>query len=290
MVRLFLFSTILLLFTIQLSAQKAEMFFEKGVGYIFKAKHHKALKFLNKSIELDSNSFDGYYNRGIVKLLLDMPKEAVQDFNRAIDINCTYEILFLQRGFSKELTTNYKGALADYTTAIELNPNFASAYYYRGALYELLSFRLKACLDFEEAYMLGDIRAEYKYEICKDDSIEVETHSILRLTKLANDESYGLSPYNPVKVGVGPNGGSGNQKAYLNLLRDGQGKRVKYERIGSCCPYQSENGFLGMGMLDQYEITYRSKNNKKKKAVLYLSFYDYEEPMIIQGFGTILPE
>lgn len=114
-----------------------------------------------------------------------------------------------------------------------------------------------------------------------------ELHTINKLAKTADNDKYGFTPEYPVKVGTGPQGGPANNKAYLNLLRDAKGEPVEFKRIGSCCPYESKNGFMGMAMVDHYEITYKNEKGKKKKADVYISFYDYEEPMILFGFKTV---
>lgn len=128
---------------------------------------------------------------------------------------------------------------------------------------------------------------EVTKETAKDSSGTRATYTIRKLTKTAPDDSYGFSPENPVLVGTGPNGGPANQRRYLDLLRDAQGKPIKYTRVASCCPYDSENGLFGVAMVDKYEITYLNQKGRKKKAFVYISFYDYEEPMILFGFQTI---
>jgi hypothetical protein len=99
-----------------------------------------------------------------------------------------------------------------------------------------------------------------------------------------SSELYGLIPEMPIKVGGTYIIGVANQKRYLEALRDAQGKPVTYARKSSCCPYPSENGFEGHALLDKYEVKYRDANNKKHKAILYISFYDYEEPKAVKGF------
>lgn len=93
---------------------------------------------------------------------------------------------------------------------------------------------------------------------------------------------YGLVPQLPIKVGGGP----AEQRYYCEWLRDAQGKKVKYERKGSCCPYSSKSprAFGGIAMVDIYEISYKDENNKKQKISIYISFYDYETPRPIKGF------
>ncbi|MEJ0106430.1 MAG: hypothetical protein WDO19_29515 [Bacteroidota bacterium] len=70
-------------------------------------------------------------------------------------------------------------------------------------------------------------------------------------------------------------------------MRDAQYKPIKFERIGSCCEYPSKNAPFGSALLDKYEITYRNELNKKQKAIIYLSFYDYEKPKPIKGFTLV---
>lgn len=110
---------------------------------------------------------------------------------------------------------------------------------------------------------------------------------IYRLKKMAKDSTYGFSPENPVKVGSGPHGGAGNQRRYLSLLRDAKGASVKYKRLRSCCSYPSENGLSGIAMVDEYEIIYLNDLGRKEKALVYISYYDYEDPQILYGFKTV---
>lgn len=114
-----------------------------------------------------------------------------------------------------------------------------------------------------------------------------KVHAILKLTKTAENEKYGFTEENPVKTGLGPDGGPANQHAYLGLLRDEQGKSIKYKRLGSCCPYKSENAMIGgIALLDRYEIIYHNSKGEEKKKYIYISFDDYEEPQILYGFKT----
>jgi hypothetical protein len=93
---------------------------------------------------------------------------------------------------------------------------------------------------------------------------------------------YGYKPAYPIKVGGGPS----EQRAYLQRLRDAQGKPVSFERVQSCCAYKTDspNAFDGVGLLDVYEITYRDQKNKKKKVKVYITFYDLDVLKPLSGF------
>lgn len=266
--------------------QNAQKFYEQGLEKAQAGQLKDAIKLFDKSINLKSDEYVAWYNRGIAKSMLDLYEEALPDFDQTVKLAPDYKKGYLNRGTTKKRLTDYEGALADYTYAIKLDNNYADAYYNRGLVYEMLSKMDSACIDFNKAKEIGMSSAQKKVDKCKD-TTKTETHSILRLTKTADNLKYGFTSEMPIKVGKGPDGGPANNRAYLNLLRDAMGKPITYERKGSCCAYESKNGFLGMAMLDHYEITYFNEKNKKKKASVYISFYDYEEPQILFGFKTV---
>jgi len=279
-------TAVIVLICVISNAQTAEDYYNKGMEKAQNGELKKAIALLGKSIELNDKEFVAWYNRGMAKAMLDRNEEAIEDYNQTIVLNPGYKKVYLNRGTSKKRLADYEGALKDYNMAIKLDSIYPDAYYNRGLLYQMLNKNDLACADFNKSLDFGIKQAEEKVEDCND-TTKIETFVILELTKKSEDKTYGFSEKNPVKVGKGPNGGPANQRAYLNLLRDAQGKPLKYERLGSCCPYESVNGFFGSAMLDQYEITYKDIKGKKKKAVIYISFYDYESPKILVGFNTI---
>ena len=268
--------------------QDAESYYNQGIEKAQKGEMDKAIKLFDKSIELNPEVYISWYNRGIAKSILDNYQGALIDFDQVIKLQPDYKKAYLNRGTTKKKLTDYEGALTDYSHSIKLDQNFADAYYNRGLLYEMLNKKDSACLDFQKAFDLGLKAAERKIEKCNDTTeTHIETYSILYLTRTAKNKKYGFTSDNPIKVGKGPNGGPANQRAYMDLLRDQQGNPIKYERIGSCCAYDSPNAIFGKALVDIYEIKFVTEKGKKKKEVIYISFYDYEEPMILYGFKTI---
>jgi tetratricopeptide (TPR) repeat protein len=275
-----LFSTIAL-------GQNAQKIYEDGLEKAQTGKLEEAIKLFDKSINIKPDEYIVWYNRGIAKSMLGKYEEALPDFTQTIKLNPDYKKGYLNRGTTRKHLTDYEGALADYTYAIQLDQTYADAYYNRGLLYDMLSKKDSACADFSQAKELGIKNAQKKIDKCND-TTTTETHTILRLTKTATSDNYGFSPENPVKVGFGPDGGAGNNKVYLNLLRDPMGNPITYERLGSCCAYKSKNALIGgIALLDHYEIKYFNEKGKKAKASVYISFYDYEEPQILKGFKTV---
>ena len=98
----------------------------------------------------------------------------------------------------------------------------------------------------------------------------------------AADSTYGYSQANPIKVGGFKEGRRAElQHEYLRALRGPDGQMVRYERRGSCCPYDTPNGMMGRGLLDVYEGTY---DGLATPIVLYLTLYDFEQPRAPRGF------
>ena len=268
--------------------QDAKAYYEQGMEKAQAGNLEEAVKLLDKSIELKSNEYVAWYNRAIIKSMLTLYEEAMLDFDQTIKLAPTYKKGYLNRGTNKKRLTDYDGALSDYNYALQLDSNYSDACYNRGLIYELMSKKDMACADFNKANELGLKTAQKKVEKCSD-TTTLTIYPILGLTKKADNDKYGFTSENPIKVGAGPDGGPANQRAYLNLLRDAQGKSIKFKRLGSCCMYPSKNGFAGgeSAMLDTYEMTYLNDKGKEQKAVVYISFYDYEEPQILWGFKTV---
>lgn len=113
--------------------------------------------------------------------------------------------------------------------------------------------------------------------VARSDSNE----AYMRLEVAATDPTYGYKQENPIKVGGFPRQGPMRERHYLNSLRGPQGQPIEYSRGGSCCPFETSNGYQGMGLLDAYAISYEGAT---EPIVLYLNFYDEAPLMVPVGF------
>ncbi|AXQ29022.1 hypothetical protein D0B54_10125 [Solimonas sp. K1W22B-7] len=105
----------------------------------------------------------------------------------------------------------------------------------------------------------------------------------LRLEQKATDPGYGYTQQNPVRVGGPLREGPRREKAYLNGLRGPAGEVIEYERMGSCCPFESPNDIMGGGMLDAFRVTYAGQ---AAPATLYINFYDPGPALVPLGFSA----
>jgi tetratricopeptide (TPR) repeat protein len=287
------FFTVLFTLTLTaISAQEAKNYYEQGVEFARLGKADDAIEAFNKSIALKADEYVAWYNRGVAEMMVHRYEDALTDFDKTILLNPGYKKAYLNRGTTKKHLTDYDGALADYNYLLKHDTINMEAFYYRGLLYNLIGKRVEACMDFNKARRLGYKDAQIEVDGCVRRPIADDTsiHSILRLTRKADNEGYGFLADHPVRVGKGPESGPNNVRTYLELLRDANGKPLKYERIGTCCPYKSDHAFFGKeAMEEKYQITYTAADGSTKTAFVYLTFYDYEEPLILAGMKTVRP-
>lgn len=98
---------------------------------------------------------------------------------------------------------------------------------------------------------------------------ELIDNNTFKITQYSHDNTYGYTEGNPVMVG-GNSEGPLNERRFLNALSGPNGEKIVYSRIGSCCPFKTENSPWG-GMLDKYDITYFGL---EKSLVIYINMYD----------------
>lgn len=103
------------------------------------------------------------------------------------------------------------------------------------------------------------------------------------ITEISTDKTYGYSKRNPVKVGGADNSeGPMNERRFLNALMGPNGEEVSYFRAGSCCQFKTENGIMGIGLLDNYRVTWKGA---KDTVSIYINMYDYDVLKAPVGFS-----
>jgi len=281
------FTIILFLSLTQIFGQSENKNYLKGLKKAKSKKYEAAIKLFTKAIAEQPEDYLARFNRAIAKFDLNEYESGLSDLDTTIQIKSNYYPAILTRGIVRKNLTDYSGAISDFSRCIRLEPFRGEGFYYRGLVLQMLEKTDSACNDFKSAKGLGVKPAERKLEWCLDTTKTTKPHFLLRLTKTSDDNTYGFSQDNPIKVGKDEDGGPGNSYKYLQLLRDQKGKPVSYRRTGSCCMYDSENGMNGKALLDHYLISFFDESGKKKETSVFMTFYDFEEPKILKGFKTI---
>ncbi|WP_353234472.1 hypothetical protein [Diaphorobacter ruginosibacter] len=101
------------------------------------------------------------------------------------------------------------------------------------------------------------------------------------LEGVSTDATYGYTQANAIKVGNGSTrSGPANQQAYLNALLAADGRVIEYERVGSCCYFESADGGTG-GLLDVYSVALPDRGTP---VLLYLNMYEAGVQLAPVGF------
>jgi len=103
----------------------------------------------------------------------------------------------------------------------------------------------------------------------------------MSLEKTAADEDYAYTPESAVPVGGGFSKGSKNTYRFLNSLLGPEGQKVHYQRIGTCCEFETTNSPFGdTALLEVYEINFEGSDEAIR---LYFNWYDPGEVLIPFG-------
>lgn len=277
---------IILLTSLQMFSQDYPDYYQIGGIYAREGEYAKAIENYKMELEREPDDYLAWYYKGLSEAFLDSLENALTDFDKVVELKPDFYDVYFSRAYVNEILTNYAEALIDLDTLVSNTDDFPDAYYHRGIINEYLKNYTQACSDFEKAQALGLERMDNVIEISCDSVRASNYANILFLHKTSDDDTYGLTGENPIKVGTGIHGGPANQRAFLDLLRSPNGNILSYDRRGSCCGYESENGLLGSAMVDLYEVSYIDSKGEEVITEIYISMYDYEDPLIPVGFKT----
>ena len=112
----------------------------KSLGY-----YEKAIKTLEKAVELKPDFYEAFYEMGVCHLLQGIPCGAIKNFVCAIRINPENPSAILQLGAAHELCEEDDMALMIYQKLIENSPNYVKAYEYKSRLLMKLNRYKEAC-------------------------------------------------------------------------------------------------------------------------------------------------
>lgn len=104
------------------------------------------------------------------------------------------------------------------------------------------------------------------------------------ITQYSKEKRYGTEREYPINVFYGSSkNDSINVKRFLNALVGPHGESLNFNKVKTCCPFKSSHSDMGVGLLDQYEITWP---NQKTPMLLY--FNNYEKGPLLVPVGLRL--
>ncbi|MFK7734933.1 MAG: tetratricopeptide repeat protein [Pirellulaceae bacterium] len=97
-----------------------------AISLAMKSEYERAIKQLDRSIELNPDYANSYFNRGELYFELGQYNDAVADYDLAIEITPTDAQYYNSRAHSKFMDERHSSALEDYRTAAEMDPKSAT--------------------------------------------------------------------------------------------------------------------------------------------------------------------
>ncbi|MDD3625984.1 MAG: hypothetical protein PHV06_01570 [bacterium] len=96
--------------------------------------------------------------------------------------------------------------------------------------------------------------------------------------EISDDETYGYTPENPIKIGAVNNGPMWIEE-YLKSITGPSGEKIEFKQLGSYSEEATDYP-IGPGALEVYQITYP---NLDKPLKLYFDNYNYVRPKAPKG-------
>ena len=120
----------------------------------------------------------------------------------------------------------------------------------------------------------------------KDDNavMPVVENDIFIITKKATDKKYAYTENYPVNLGFSKSIPKNKVSRFFDALRGPNQEKISYTFIESCCPFTSESGSMGTGLLDKYEIKW---TNNSSPIYIYINQYEKGEILIPFGLTSI---
>jgi len=162
--------------------------------------------------------------------------------------------------------TYWDGCLIDYLPKVD---NWKSLY-----------VNLRKCVEAKESqsrYMASYPQAYFGNQV---ENLKIPAVSIAGLSPgssrcpVSDDDTYGVSAANAIKVGLDASSGPARELQYLNALRGPAGQRMQFRLVGSTMNADKT-------ILDVYELRY---DGIEKPIRIHLDEYHFEQPKAPKGF------
>lgn len=105
-----------------------------GVESMFLNEDEKALRYLNKAIDVSPRNYKGLYNRGLLYIKNQKPELAIKSFNQALDLY-QYNKAYAGRASAYYMLGDIPKAMNDANFVIRSEPNNAKAHFILGNCY-----------------------------------------------------------------------------------------------------------------------------------------------------------
>ena len=183
-----------MLYSFSFGQTKAEKYFLQGRSKYERGSYKPAIKWLDKSIDLDTNIAKAFAYRGAARIELFQLEGAMKDLDRAIVKDPSVAFAWYSRGRANSQMFAHDQALSDLNKAIELNNTEPKYYYARAAAHAAAKDPDAAITDFEKVIDLDSLYYRAYRELGTLQAQKMDT--IAAKTNL--DKAIALAPTDPV--------------------------------------------------------------------------------------------
>lgn len=157
-----------LLLLLALSGNTKTDYFEIGMQHALNGKPAKAVKWLNKAIEIDPKNADAYYNRALAfQRLGDNETAAIADYSMAIRLRPTDVEAYMNRAVSHMRIGEFGLAISDLNRALSIQPDHGLSLVNLGLVYKMVGEDHAACASWKTAADLGIDDAAILFAKCE---------------------------------------------------------------------------------------------------------------------------
>ncbi|PKL85258.1 MAG: hypothetical protein CVV22_08965 [Ignavibacteriae bacterium HGW-Ignavibacteriae-1] len=140
--------------------QDADIYYRRGMAYLYLNQFDKALADFNLVIDKDKKNPDAHNNRGLCHSYMGNVDMAFDDFSVAIKLDPKFAQAYINRGSALVSKGEFDKAIVDFDQAVKIDPKNPELYLQRAGLYYYLGDYAKSVENYDKTMELGLINSK----------------------------------------------------------------------------------------------------------------------------------
>ncbi|MCO5251031.1 MAG: tetratricopeptide repeat protein [Candidatus Kapabacteria bacterium] len=140
--------------------QDAEIYYRRGMAYLYLNQFDKALADFSLVIDKDKKNADAYNNRGLCHSYMGNVDMAFDDFSVAIKLDPKFAQAYINRGSALVSKGEFDQAIDDFDKAVKIDPKNPELYLQRAGLYYYFGDYAKSVEDYDKTIELGLVNSK----------------------------------------------------------------------------------------------------------------------------------
>lgn len=149
---------------------KAKIYFQMAAIFLEMDFFKRAIKFMDKSLEIEPDYFDAQFNLAMVLSITGQNNKAIKAYERALEINPNSYASYTNLGMEFQYKNNIEKSITYYKKALECNSFYPLAWYNLACAYALKKDVQKSLQALKKAIRLDE---EYKEDARYEPDLEI---------------------------------------------------------------------------------------------------------------------